>query len=109
MDMDCIVTATRHLPGTPHARSRIARASPRMDGSTHHGTPGPSMSKRSPSTRLPTRLLATLVILLGLAAAPAFAQGVPAALKQSGLDLMPWPAHITLQKGRLALTPKFDI
>lgn len=63
------------------------------------------MSKRSPSTRL----VATLVIILSFAVTPAFAQGVPTALKQSGLNLMPWPAHISLQKGRLALTPQFDI
>ncbi len=53
--------------------------------------------------------LALVALALVLAGAPAWAGGVPAALKQSGLDLMPWPAHISLQKGRLTLTPQFDI
>jgi hexosaminidase len=53
--------------------------------------------------------LALVVFALVLAAAPAFAHGVSASLKQSGLDLMPWPAHVRLHEGRLALTGQFDI
>jgi len=50
-----------------------------------------------------------LAFLLALASAPAFADGVPAQLQQSGMNLMPWPAHVQLHGGRLALTPQFDI
>lgn len=46
---------------------------------------------------------------LALASMPALAEGVPATLKQSGLNVMPWPAHVQLREGRLALTPQFDI
>lgn len=34
---------------------------------------------------------------------------VPAAWKESGLDLMPWPAHIALHHGRLSLTKEFNV
>jgi hexosaminidase len=49
------------------------------------------------------------VVALALVAAPALAAGVPAVLKHAGLDLMPWPAHIELAKGRLPLTRRFEI
>jgi len=54
-------------------------------------------------------VLMVSAFVLALASAPAFADGVPAALKQSGLNLMPWPAHVQLHDGRLALTGQFDI
>lgn len=53
--------------------------------------------------------LVLVVVALALSSAPVFADGVPASLKQSGLNLMPWPAHIRLRQGRLALTRQFDI
>ncbi len=53
--------------------------------------------------------LILMVFALMLASAPAFADGVPAALKQSGLDLMPWPQHVELHDGRLPLTTQFAI
>jgi len=48
-------------------------------------------------------------LMLSLTAASAFADGVPAPLQQSGMNLMPWPAHVRLHEGRLALTKQFDI
>ncbi|HET7267663.1 MAG TPA: beta-N-acetylhexosaminidase [Oleiagrimonas sp.] len=65
------------------------------------------MSKRSPSTRFATLILA--VLAMAVLATPAWAKGVPDALKQSGLNLMPWPAHISLQKGQLTLSSQFNI
>ena len=57
-----------------------------------------------------TKLMSTLFgFALALAAAPIFAHGVPPSLQQSGLNLMPWPAHVRLHDGRLALTQQFDI
>jgi hexosaminidase len=53
--------------------------------------------------------LVLVMFVLALSSAPVFADGVPASLKQSGLNLMPWPAHIRLHGGRLALTGQFDI
>jgi len=47
--------------------------------------------------------------VLALASAPALAEDVPASLQQSGMNLMPWPAHVQLHEGRLALTQQFDI
>ena len=46
---------------------------------------------------------------LALASGPAPAEGVPVSLQQSGMNLMPWPAHVQLREGRLALTRQFDI
>lgn len=54
-------------------------------------------------------VLMVLALALALAAAPALADGVPGPLKQSGLTLMPWPAHVRLREGRLALAKQFDI
>lgn len=53
--------------------------------------------------------LVLVVLALALSCAPVFADGVPVSLKQSGLNLMPWPAHVRLHEGRLALTVQFDI
>lgn len=53
--------------------------------------------------------LIPVLFALVLASASAFAEGVPVPLKQSGMNLMPWPAQVELQEGRLALTPQFDI
>lgn len=52
---------------------------------------------------------AVLAFALALVSAPAFADGVPTPLRQSGMDLMPWPAHVQLHEGRLALTRQFDV
>lgn len=65
------------------------------------------MKQRTPVMRFAKLVLVTLA--LTLVAWPAFAKGVPTALKQSGLNLMPWPAHISLQEGRLTLSSKFNI
>jgi len=53
--------------------------------------------------------LVLAVFALALSSAPVFAGGVPASLKQSGLKLMPWPAHVRLHDGRLALTDQFAV
>jgi hexosaminidase len=54
-------------------------------------------------------ILVVFGFALSLASAPAFAEGVPTSLQQSGMNLMPWPAHVRLHEGRLALTQQFDI
>lgn len=54
-------------------------------------------------------ILVMIAFVLALASAPAFSDGVPAPSMQSGLNLMPWPAHIQLHEGRLALTEQFDV
>ena len=54
-------------------------------------------------------ILVVFALALPLASVPAWAEDVPASLQQSGMDLMPWPAHVRLHEGRLALTPQFDI
>lgn len=54
-------------------------------------------------------VLMVSAFVLAFASAPAFADGVPAPLKQSGLNLMPWPAHVRLHEGRLVLTRQFNI
>lgn len=56
-----------------------------------------------------TAVLAFLLLALVCASTPAFADGVPIPLKNSNLDLMPWPARIQLHDGRLALTPSFNV
>jgi len=54
-------------------------------------------------------ILVVFAFALSLASAPASAEGVPTSLQQSGMNLMPWPAHVQLHEGRLALTQQFDI
>lgn len=54
-------------------------------------------------------LLAASALSVAVAAPTTADGGVPAAWEQSGLDLMPWPAHIALHDGRLPLTKQFDI
>ncbi|HEX5487852.1 MAG TPA: beta-N-acetylhexosaminidase [Rhodanobacteraceae bacterium] len=54
-------------------------------------------------------LLAASALSVAVAAPKSTDNGVPAAWKKSGLDLMPWPAHIALHDGRLPLTKHFDI
>ncbi|MGH8191343.1 MAG: hypothetical protein ACREP2_07835, partial [Rhodanobacteraceae bacterium] len=64
------------------------------------------------------RVLMTLALAAGLlpalstpalASPPMPSHGVPIALQDSNLDLMPWPAHIALRDGRLPLTARFDV
>src|SRR6185312_10851956 len=59
--------------------------------------------------RLVLALLAASALSVAVAAPTSADNGVPVAWKQSGLDLMPWPAHIALHDGRLLLTKQFDI
>jgi hexosaminidase len=54
-------------------------------------------------------LLAASALSVTFAAPTSAGRGVPTAWKRSGLDLMPWPAHIALHDGRLPLTREFDI
>jgi len=53
--------------------------------------------------------LVLVVFALALVCAPVSADCTPPSLKQPGLNLMPWPAHVRLHDGRLALTEQFDI
>lgn len=52
---------------------------------------------------------AWMVFALLLVCTPAFAAKGTAAGQQSGLDLMPWPAHVELRDGKLPLTTQFGI
>ncbi|HEX7324049.1 MAG TPA: family 20 glycosylhydrolase [Rhodanobacteraceae bacterium] len=54
-------------------------------------------------------VLLWMVLALLCVSPLAAADGVSPALRHSGLDLMPWPAHIRLETGRLALTPQFSV